>query len=123
MTGKTSIEHILLSHYRAITDINWNTTECDIVASTGIDSWLWAWDLREPRKPIFGLSAFKAGGMQVKWNRKGGNIFASSHSNEVLIWDRRKWSLPITHKYVPILPRFTALTGLAPVETKSSLVR
>ena len=53
-TGKTSIEHILLSHYRAITDINWHTTECDIVISTGIDSWLWAWDLRTPRKPIFG---------------------------------------------------------------------
>ena len=52
--GKTSIEHILKSHYRAITDINWHRTECDIVASTGIDSWVWAWDLREPRKPIFG---------------------------------------------------------------------
>ena len=52
--GKTSIEHILRSHYRAITDINWHTTECDIVVSTGIDSWLWAWDLRTPHKPIFG---------------------------------------------------------------------
>jgi WD40 repeat protein len=96
MSGKTSIEHILLSHYRAITDINWHTTECDVVVSTGIDSWLWAWDLREPRKPIFGLSAFKAGGTQVKWNRKDGNILASSHLNEVLIWDRRKGSLPVT---------------------------
>ncbi|KAF8168512.1 hypothetical protein B0H34DRAFT_685839 [Crassisporium funariophilum] len=94
--GKTSIEHILLSHYRAITDINWHTTECDIVVSTGIDSWLWAWDLRTPRKPIFGLSAFKSGGTQVKWNRKDGNLLASSHSNEVLIWDRRKGSLPVT---------------------------
>jgi hypothetical protein len=54
MVGKTSIEHILQAHYRAITDINWHTTECDTVASTGIDSWVWAWDLREPRKPIFG---------------------------------------------------------------------
>uniref|UniRef100_A0A8H7YBD1 RWD domain-containing protein n=1 Tax=Psilocybe cubensis TaxID=181762 RepID=A0A8H7YBD1_PSICU len=94
--GKTSIEHILKSHYRAITDINWHTTECDIVVSTGIDSWIWAWDLREPNKPIFGLSAFKAGGTQVKWNYQDGNLLASSHSNEVLIWDRRKGSLPIT---------------------------
>ncbi|KAF8060765.1 hypothetical protein FPV67DRAFT_1423352 [Lyophyllum atratum] len=112
LVGKTSIEFILQAHYRAITDINWHTTECDTVISTGIDSWLWAWDLREPRKPIFGLSAFegmsvsqvttkhhrlthsKAGGTQVKWNRQDANILASSHSNEVLIWDRRKGSLP-----------------------------
>ncbi|TFK38773.1 hypothetical protein BDQ12DRAFT_630610 [Crucibulum laeve] len=96
LVGKTSIEHILKSHYRAITDINWHTTECDTVASTGIDSWVWAWDLREPRKPIFGLSAFKSPGTQVKWNRQDANILASSHGNEVLIWDRRKGSLPIT---------------------------
>ncbi|KDR70095.1 hypothetical protein GALMADRAFT_76692 [Galerina marginata CBS 339.88] len=95
--GKTSIEHILKSHYRAITDINWHTSECDLVVSTGIDSWIWAWDLREPNKPIFGLSAFKAGGTQVKWNYQDGNLLASSHSNEVLIWDRRKGSLPVTH--------------------------
>ncbi|KAF8972462.1 hypothetical protein BDZ97DRAFT_1781105 [Flammula alnicola] len=96
MGGKTSIQHILRSHYRAITDINWHTTECDIVVSTGIDSWIWAWDLREPDRPIFGLSAFKAGGTQVKWNHQDGNLLASSHSNEVLIWDRRKGSLPVT---------------------------
>ncbi|KAG6909082.1 hypothetical protein DXG01_002063 [Tephrocybe rancida] len=95
LVGKTSIEFILQAHYRAITDINWHTTECDTVISTGIDSWLWAWDLRETRKPIFGLSAFKAGGTQVKWNRQDANIIASSHSDEVLIWDRRKGSLPI----------------------------
>ncbi|KAF4623173.1 hypothetical protein D9613_001382 [Agrocybe pediades] len=110
--GKTSIEHILKSHYRAITDINWHTSECDIVVSTGIDSWIWAWDIREPKKPIFGLSAFQgkltqrvhdrrahlsvAGGTQVKWNYQDANILASSHSNEVLIWDRRKGSLPVT---------------------------
>ncbi|KAG6865819.1 hypothetical protein C0991_011438 [Blastosporella zonata] len=95
LVGKTSIEFILQAHYRAITDINWHTTECDTVISTGIDSWLWAWDLRETRKPIFGLSAFKAGGTQVKWNRQDANIIASSHADEVLIWDRRKGSLPI----------------------------
>ncbi|KAF9266957.1 hypothetical protein L218DRAFT_857464 [Marasmius fiardii PR-910] len=92
MPGKTSIEHILHSHYRAITDINWHTTECDTVASTGIDSWVWGWDLRAPRKPIFGASP----GTQVKWNKQDANILASSHANEVLIWDRRKGSLPVT---------------------------
>ncbi len=56
-TGKSNIEHILYAHYRAITDINWHTTEFDTVVSTGIDGWVWAWDLREPRKPIFGMSS------------------------------------------------------------------
>lgn len=57
-TGNSNIEHILSSHYRAITDINWHTKEPDIVSSTGIDSWIWTWDLRETRKPTFGLCAF-----------------------------------------------------------------
>ena len=30
-----------------------------------------------------------AAGTQVKWNRQDGNLLASSHMNEVLIWDRR----------------------------------
>ncbi|KAI0345160.1 hypothetical protein BDW22DRAFT_1354052 [Trametopsis cervina] len=96
VSGKTSIEHILRSHYRAITDINWHTTDPDIVVSTGIDSWLWAWDLRTTSKPVIGLCAFNAGATQVKWNRSDGNLLASSHMNEVLIWDRRKGSLPVT---------------------------
>ncbi len=54
LSGKTSIEHILRSHYRAITDINWHTSDPDIVVSTGIDSWLWAWDLRTTQKPVMG---------------------------------------------------------------------
>ncbi|KAI0646043.1 hypothetical protein C8Q79DRAFT_1110779 [Trametes meyenii] len=93
--GRTSIEHVLRSHYRAITDINWHTIEPDIVVSTGIDSWLWSWDLRTVQKPIMGLCAFGPGATQVKWNRVDGNILASSHYNEVLIWDRRKGSLPL----------------------------
>ncbi|KAI0300131.1 hypothetical protein B0F90DRAFT_1725223 [Multifurca ochricompacta] len=95
LTGKSAIQHALHSHYRAITDINWHTQDPDVVVSTGIDSWLWAWDLRIPRKPIMGLCAFNAGGTQVKWNRQDGNVLASSHLNEVLIWDRRKGSIPV----------------------------
>lgn len=87
--GKTAIEHVLHSHYRAITDINWHTTEPDTVVSTGIDSWIWSWDLRTPQKPVFGMSDFRAGGTQVKWNRQNKDVLASSHMNEVLVWDRR----------------------------------
>jgi len=94
--GKTSIEHILHSHYRAITDINWHTSDPNVVVSTGIDAWLWAWDLRVTQKPVLGLCAFNAAGTQVKWNRQDENILASSHMNQILIWDRRKGSLPIS---------------------------
>ena len=59
LRGKTNIEHVLQAHYRAITDINWHTTECDTIVSTGIDSWVWAWNLRDPRKPVFGTFYFK----------------------------------------------------------------
>ncbi|KAF7309628.1 WD-REPEATS-REGION domain-containing protein [Mycena indigotica] len=100
-SGPTSnIEHILRGHYRAITDINWHpqTSERDLVVSTGVDSWLWAWDLRAARhgRAVFGFSAFNAGGTQVKWNRQDPHMLASSHGGEVLIWDRRKGSLPVT---------------------------
>lgn len=98
LVGKTSIEHILHSHYRAITDINWHTSEPDLVVSTGIDSWLWCWDLRDLRnrhKPVFGMCAFNGAGTQVKWNRQDPHLLASSHMNEVLIWDRRKGSMPV----------------------------
>ena len=46
-TGKTSIDHVLYAHYRAITDINWHPLEPDMVASTGLDSWIWIWDMDE----------------------------------------------------------------------------
>lgn len=94
MPGNMSIEHVLRSHYRAITDINWHTSEPHLVSSVGIDSWIWTWDLRETRKPVLGLCAFNAGGTQVKWNRQDADVLASSHMDEVLIWDRRKGSLP-----------------------------
>ncbi|KAF8209638.1 hypothetical protein K438DRAFT_1711879 [Mycena galopus ATCC 62051] len=97
-SAPSSIAHVLHAHYRAITDINWHPKERDVVASTGIDSWIWAWDLRDAAggRAVFGLSAFNSGGTQVKWNRQDPNVLASSHAGEVLIWDRRKGSLPRT---------------------------
>ncbi|KAJ6537274.1 hypothetical protein DFH09DRAFT_1369220 [Mycena vulgaris] len=96
----SSIQHILRAHFRAITDINWHpaAAERDLVVSTGVDAWLYAWDLRAARngRPVFGMSAFNSGGTQVKWNRQDPHVLASSHAAEVLIWDRRKGSLPTT---------------------------
>jgi hypothetical protein len=78
LSGKSAIQHALHSHYRAITDINWHTQDPDVVVSTGIDSWLWAWDLRAPKKPIMGrsisvvtsysrLTAFFARPLRFQW--------------------------------------------------------
>ena len=58
LDGTTYIEHVLRAHYRAITDINWHTSEPNLVCSTGIDSWIWAWDLRAAAKPVFGEFMF-----------------------------------------------------------------
>ncbi|KAK7689506.1 hypothetical protein QCA50_007298 [Cerrena zonata] len=94
IVAKSNIEHVLRGHYRAVTDINWHPAEPDVLVSTGIDSWVWEWDIRTPLKAVMGKG--KAGGTQVKWNRQDGNVLASSHQNEVLIWDRRKGSLPVS---------------------------
>lgn len=45
---------MLQAHYRAVTDINWHPAEPDILVSTGIDSWVWAWDIRTPKKAVMG---------------------------------------------------------------------
>ncbi|KAG9021212.1 hypothetical protein FS837_007474, partial [Tulasnella sp. UAMH 9824] len=94
-TGQTAIEFILNKHYRAITDINWSSYNPDVIASCGIDSWIWAWDLRAGPRTVFGMCAWDAPATQVKWNRRDEHLIASSHDDKVLIWDKRKGSLPL----------------------------
>jgi len=54
LDGKMAIEYVLHAHSRAITDINWHTTDPNQVVSTGIDGWLWGWDIRRTNKPVLG---------------------------------------------------------------------
>lgn len=91
----SSISHVLHAHTRAITDINWSPFHPDILASCGIDTWTWAWDLRDPNKPKQGYSAWNAAMTQVKWNRATQHRLATSCDNKVLIWDDRKGTLPL----------------------------
>lgn len=91
----SSISHVLHAHTRAITDINWSPFHPDVLASCGIDTWTWAWDLRDPNKPKQGYSAWNAAMTQVKWNRATQHRLATSCDNKVLIWDDRKGTLPL----------------------------
>lgn len=91
----SSISHVLHAHTRAITDINWSPFHPDVLASCGIDTWTWAWDLRDPSKPRQGYSSWNAAMTQVKWNRATQHRLATSCDNKVLIWDDRKGALPL----------------------------
>ncbi|CAE6525450.1 unnamed protein product [Rhizoctonia solani] len=54
MPGHNAIMRRLHAHYRAITDINWHSFTPDVLSSCGIDSWIWTWDLRTKKRPVFG---------------------------------------------------------------------
>ncbi|KIM24343.1 hypothetical protein M408DRAFT_76048 [Serendipita vermifera MAFF 305830] len=94
-SSKTHIEHILQSHIRAITDINWHNSTPSRLATCAIDSWVWLWDLRAGTNPTTKIKPTMESATQVKWNFRNEHILASSHNNQVLVWDERKGSKPI----------------------------
>ena len=83
----SAIEHILHAHTRAITDINWSPFHPELLASSGIDTWTWVWDLRMSdagrTKPAQGYSAWNAAVTQVKFNRASEHRLASTCDNKV----------------------------------------
>ncbi|PWN97571.1 hypothetical protein FA09DRAFT_330257 [Tilletiopsis washingtonensis] len=95
ISRSSAVEHVLHAHGRGITDINWSPFHPDVLASCGIDSWTWAWDMRDPGRPKQGYSAWNAAATQVKWNRASPHRLATSCDNKVLIWDDRKGALPL----------------------------
>ncbi|KAK2744130.1 hypothetical protein FQN57_004390 [Myotisia sp. PD_48] len=94
-SGHNSIEHILHAHTRAITDINFSAHHPDMLATCAVDSFVHCWDLRTPSKPVVSFSDWLAGATQVKWNRQGSHVIASSHDRFLHIWDDRKGAYPI----------------------------
>lgn len=91
----SAIEYVLQAHSRAITDINFSEHHPDILASCGIDTWSWVWDLRCASKPVQGYSAWNAPATQIKWNRSSPHRLATAVTNKVLVWDDRKGALPL----------------------------
>ncbi|KAF9698496.1 hypothetical protein EKO04_003664 [Ascochyta lentis] len=92
---KAPIEYTLRAHDRAITDINFSAHHPDLLATCGIDSFVFVHDLRSQRAPLK-LADFTAGATQVKWNRQNDKIIASAHDKHLHIWDVRKGATPLT---------------------------
>lgn len=92
---KAPIEYTLRAHDRAITDINFSAHHPDLLATCGIDSFIFVHDLRSQRAPLK-LADFTAGATQVKWNRQNDKIIASAHDKHLHIWDVRKGATPLS---------------------------
>jgi hypothetical protein len=104
---KAPVEYTLHAHDRAITDINFSAHHPEILATCGVDSFVYTWDLRaaqktagvletDIKKPLSTLAQFEAGSTQVKWNRVDEHLLASSHNKRLYIWDLRRGAKPLT---------------------------
>ncbi|QLQ82405.1 hypothetical protein HG537_0H01670 [Torulaspora globosa] len=94
-SSSDAIEHVLHKHFRAITDINFNSQRPDILATCSVDTYVHAWDMRSPSRPFYTTRDWFAGASQVKWSFQDQNVLASAHANDISIWDLRKGSTPL----------------------------
>ncbi|KAH7398964.1 hypothetical protein DE146DRAFT_613869 [Phaeosphaeria sp. MPI-PUGE-AT-0046c] len=92
---KPPIEFTLRAHDRAITDINFSAHHPDLLATSGMDSYVFVHDLRTQQAPLK-LADWKAGAHQVKWNRQNDKIIASAHDKYLHIWDTRRPTKPLS---------------------------
>ncbi|KAI9097374.1 hypothetical protein DFS34DRAFT_659789 [Phlyctochytrium arcticum] len=91
------VEHILGTHQRAVSDLNWSPFHPTLLATCSYDTYVHLWDLRKSsEKPANSFCAWTAGATQVKFNRLNEHLVASSHDTDVKIWDARKGSTPVT---------------------------
>ncbi|EOA91015.1 hypothetical protein ACJQWK_11422 [Exserohilum turcicum] len=92
---KAPIEYTLRAHDRAITDINFSAHHPDLLATCGVDSFVFVHDLRSRQAPLK-LADYTAGATQVKWNRQNDKIIASAHDKYLHIWDTRHGATPLS---------------------------
>ncbi|USP81169.1 hypothetical protein yc1106_08443 [Curvularia clavata] len=92
---KAPIEYTLRAHDRAITDINFSAHHPDLLATCGVDSFVFIHDLRSRQVPLK-LADYTAGATQVKWNRQNDKIIASAHDKYLHIWDTRHGATPLS---------------------------
>ncbi|KAF1944296.1 hypothetical protein EJ02DRAFT_464364 [Clathrospora elynae] len=92
---KAPVEYTLRAHKRAITDINFSAHHPDLLATCGVDSYVFVHDLRSSQAPLR-LADYTAGATQVKWNRQNDKIIASAHDKYLHIWDTRRAAKPLS---------------------------
>eukprot|EP00736_Rhodelphis_marinus_P012774 Rmarinus@m.8653 len=87
---------MLSAHTRAITDLSWNHSNPNVLATCSGDSFIHVWDLRSASVPSSSFSVSISGSALVRWNPKNDYLLASAHEGEIRLWDtRRKGSLPL----------------------------
>ncbi|KAF2281615.1 uncharacterized protein EI97DRAFT_447532 [Westerdykella ornata] len=102
LPNKPPVEFDLHAHERAITDINFSAHNPDLLATCGVDSYLYTWDLRAPRTPAGRLkhnwyaAIHEGGATQVKWNRQNEHLIACSYDKSLRVYDVRKDTKPLT---------------------------
>ncbi|KAL5118191.1 hypothetical protein ACEQ8H_003863 [Pleosporales sp. CAS-2024a] len=92
---KAPIEFTLRAHDRAITDINFSAHHPDLLATCGMDSYVFVHDLRSQQAPLK-LADWQAGATQVKWNRQNDKMIASAHDKYLHVWDVRHGAKPMS---------------------------
>jgi hypothetical protein len=68
------IEYVLDTHTRSITDINWAVFHFDVLATCGLDSWTWIWDLRSGKTPVAGYCAWNGALSACICHRNGSRL-------------------------------------------------
>ena len=78
----------ILGHNAEINSIDFNPENEFIYITGSSDKTAALWDLRKPELKLHSFIHHKGGLLNVKWNNKRPNIFASSgEDNKILIWD------------------------------------
>ncbi|XP_076318578.1 WD repeat domain 59 isoform X2 [Tachypleus tridentatus] len=88
--------NLLRYHTRTITDINWAIFDSSVLATASVDTFIYLWDIRDPRKPIASFSTI-VGASQVKWNKVTSNLLATAHEGDIRLWDPRKGTSPVQY--------------------------
>lgn len=93
--SNNAIANVLHKHTRAITDINFHPLDPEMLATCSIDTHIYSWDMRAPRRPVGKWAEWRAGANQVKWNHGNPHQLASSHDHGFYIWDSRFGATPL----------------------------
>lgn len=93
--SNSAISHVLHRHTRAITDINFHPMDPEVLVTCSIDTFVYSWDMRSPRRPVGKWAEWRAGATQVKWSHNNPHQLVSSHDHSFLLWDTRKGAVPV----------------------------